>query len=175
MNRYGVKRLATQRGRGTVRRRCVTAACAGLLWLIGPAATPVRAAVGNNDVRAIYGAGTLLLTGDAFDNNVTLTVQGGFLQITGAGGTTVNGLAVYSVAHAGPLAMTADFRGGNDVLTITQATVNISTLQFGSGDDTLLITNRSTVAITLFDGGAGRERIQASNSSLRIKTFQNFP
>jgi len=155
--------------------RRVAVACAALLWLIGPAVTSVRAAVGNNDVRAIYSAGTLLLTGDAFDNNVTLTVQGGFLRITGVGGTTVNGLTVYSVAHAGPLAMTADFRGGNDTLTITQATVNISTLQFGPGDDTLLITNRSTVAITLLDGGAGKERIQISNSSVRIKTLQNIP
>ncbi len=158
-----------------VRLSHVAVACAGLLWLIGPAVTSVRAAPGNNDVRALYGTGTLLLTGDSFNNNITLTIQSGFLQITGVGGTTVNGLAVYSVAHTGPLAMTADLRGGNDTLTITQATVNISTLQFGSGDDALLITNRSTVAITLFDGGAGRERIQASNSSLRIKTFKNFP
>ena len=161
--------------RRSIRLQRVVAACAALLWLMGPVVTSVLAAPGNNDVRALYGAGTLLLTGDAFDNNVTLTVQAGFLQIAGVGGTTVNGLAVYSVAHAGPLAMTADFRGGNDTLTITQATVNISTLQFGSGDDALLITNRSTVAITLFDGGAGREKIQASNSSLRIKTFRNFP
>jgi hypothetical protein len=139
------------------------------------AATVVHAALGSNDVTANYSAGTLLLTGDSFNNNITLTVQAGFLQITGAGGTTINGLAVYSVAHSGPLAMTADFRGGDDTLTITQATVNISTLQFGSGDDTLLITNRAAVAITLFDGGAGRERIQASNSSMRIKMFKNFP
>ena len=175
MNRHEAKSLTSQPNRRTVRLRGVAVACAGLLWLAGPASSGVHAAPGANNVTANYGAGTLLLTGDSFNNNVTLTVQAGFLQITGVGGTTVNGLAVYSVAHAGPLAMTADLRGGDDTLTITQATVNISTLQFGSGDDTLLITNRSTVAITLFDGGAGRERIQATNSSMRIKTFKNFP
>ncbi|MEK6259646.1 MAG: hypothetical protein AABP62_13595 [Planctomycetota bacterium] len=171
-------RLITVAGQSRQRMsglRCVAVACAGLLWVAGPAAQSVHAAPGANNVTAIYSAGTLLLTGDSFNNNITLTVQAGFLQITGVGGTTVNGLTVYSVAHAGPLAMTADLRGGNDTLTITQATVNISTLQMGTGDDTLLITNRSTVAITLFDGGAGRETIRLINSSVRIKTFRNFP
>ena len=175
MNRSERRRLPSPPQRRTVGIRRVAVACAGLLWLAGAAVTNVRAAPGNNDVQAIYNAGTLLLTGDSFNNNVSLTIQGGFLQITGAAGTTVNGLAVYSVAHAGPLAMTADLRGGNDTLTISQATVNISTLLFGSGDDALFVTNRSTVAISLFDGGTGREQILASNSSLRIKTFKNFP
>ena len=154
------------------RRQSLSMFVAGFVITLLTDAAPLT-----NNVTATYTASTnkLNLSGDAWNNTVTMISQNGAITLTGSNGTKINGLASWSFNHTGAINLSGNLGDGNDSLSISNSTVYIPLLQLGPGSDTFILTS-SNVAINTLDGGPGSDTfVIKGGGSLSIKAFLGFP
>lgn len=102
------------------------------------------------DVHVALSGGSLVVTGDADDNDITITADAdgsGHVTITGNGGTMINGEAELDFTYTNDLKV--NLGAGSDTLTIdgntTGAIRKNLTIDLGSGDNTLNISGNLKV------------------------------
>jgi len=120
------------------------------------------------NVVAVLTGGHLILTGDAADNQVQLSVVSGNLVVQGTSGTTVNGATTAFTVSTGNNRIARDLRvslgDGNDTFTATGVLILDNVLiDGGSGNDAINLTSLYSGDNISVLGGAGDDGVLMSS------------
>lgn len=137
-------------------------------------------------VSASFTNGSLNITGDTDDNNLTVTYKqvkvSGVLKsasVTVAGNdayTTINGLpSVTFDVGINRFTVNAQMGAGNDSVTFNSLFLNGMVCNLGDGDDTLSLFYNSIANQLTVDGGAGIDTVTLTGNSIIKKTLTNVP
>ncbi len=131
----------------------------------------------SGNVKVAYTASnkTLVLTGDAKGNKVTVAFASGKITVTGADGTKLNGLETLPpFSHAGKLTLNSSLGEGDDSITVMGVDASTISLSLGGGADSAIITfcNVQNLAV---NGGAGIDSLVTTSSTIKKKTVTQVP
>jgi hypothetical protein len=118
------------------------------------------------NVTAVLQKGSLVVTGDAADNGITITqLENGNFQVVGDGTTTVNGqsLGTPAVVSGATKNVKVDMKAGNDTVALTGLDVRQNLLvDGGSGNDSITLIDVDVRFNTVLRGGSGADSITAA-------------
>ena len=130
---------------------------------------------GNVNVTYTARKKTLALTGDAKGNKITVKLESGKITVTGAGGTTLNGLATLPpFTHSGRLILSSTLGEGDDSITVMGVDASTVSLSLGGGTDSAILTS-CTVQKLVVNGGAGTDSLDTASSTIKNKTVTQVP
>lgn len=117
-------------------------------------------------VTASLKAGSLVLIGDAMDNQIHIApIGGGDFVIEGQSGTLIDtggpvAQPFFFITNLPILGLQVDLGGGNDTFDSTGLrAVGATTLNGGEGNDTFTLSNHINLGTVTFTGGAGDDKL----------------
>jgi Ca2+-binding RTX toxin-like protein len=112
------------------------------------------------NVTAQVSGGSILLTGDAGDNQIILQqTRTGAVIVSGINGTTVNGRQSVSLGSGTPSGVFADLGDGPDYLQVFDLFAGSLVVVGGNGDDSLYFTNSRAIGNVEVYGGADNDTV----------------
>ncbi|MCA8996505.1 MAG: VWA domain-containing protein [Planctomycetaceae bacterium] len=128
----------------------------------------------SGNVSASLSGGKLTVVGDNADNDVTAEVTPmGDLVIAGQNGTTINGVAQWSIPATAVSHVAINMQGGDDSLAVDGGNPALASLsglawiQLGDGHDQLSLENLNFGGGLVVYGSGGDDAISIDNSHLR--------
>ena len=118
------------------------------------------------NVTAVVSHGSLVVTGDAADNGITITqVDSDSFQIAGDASTTINGQSLGTPVVLDGIAknVLVDMKSGNDSVSLDGLSIQRNlVVNGGSGNDEIALTDVFVRLNTVLRGGAGNDDISAN-------------